>query len=630
MAVTAVATSMAGAINYTFTTDTSADFSSVANSTYFYNKADKLVRYKDSTGTVLEIFSAAGGTINNGRILYVATTGVDATGAVGNMAKPYLTLEAAQTASSSGDLIYVFPGTYALTTVATSGIAKNGVSYYFEPNCVVTKATTGSIFNTTGFTTGFNVYGYATFTKTATAGTILTTSVNAFDVSFEALDVSCTNDHCFTLTLNSKTGNFKLRNATSSGGTVFNFIGVYTNNDTYNITANNLTSTSSHAIYQNQGVANLNVNANVVKSTAAVAVANMYYSYNNFNINNCVGVSYGYQTSTNNGTVINGTTNGIYQQGGPTSFNGTATRLLCTGGTFDGGSIFYPTVTGGQATFTWFGSYDNTLSVSGGVAYVTATHNNSYAAPVSVTGGKLYLTGNILGSQSYGNMVVNGATAELIFNGTFIYASTSYQPYYSAFVLTAGTLRLTGHVENKIPNNYQATCVLLNGGNLILDRVTLITATPFCPPIINPTSAKNIRVYAGGLSTNRVENGGTLVAKPREYKQTVNAVAATSITLNDGSGANEVFTESATGTYNTLALMAQRMVTLINASATLDITATQDTPGTDTYFYVAADTNSTSCTIAASTNLTSLLLVDNSYLLTDIVGGTIIENSNII
>lgn len=61
MAVTAVATSMAGAINYTFTTDTSADFASVTNSTYFYNKADKLVRYKDSTGAVLEIFSASGG-----------------------------------------------------------------------------------------------------------------------------------------------------------------------------------------------------------------------------------------------------------------------------------------------------------------------------------------------------------------------------------------------------------------------------------------------------------------------------------------------------------------------------------------------------------------------------------------
>lgn len=61
MAVTAVTTTMAGAINYTVVTDTSADWPSVANSTYFYDKADKLVHYKDGTGAVLEIFSAAGG-----------------------------------------------------------------------------------------------------------------------------------------------------------------------------------------------------------------------------------------------------------------------------------------------------------------------------------------------------------------------------------------------------------------------------------------------------------------------------------------------------------------------------------------------------------------------------------------
>jgi hypothetical protein len=61
MAVTLVTTTMAAGVNYTVTTDTSADWPSVANSTYFYDKADKLVHYKDSTGTVLEIFSSGGG-----------------------------------------------------------------------------------------------------------------------------------------------------------------------------------------------------------------------------------------------------------------------------------------------------------------------------------------------------------------------------------------------------------------------------------------------------------------------------------------------------------------------------------------------------------------------------------------
>jgi hypothetical protein len=61
MAVTTVTTTMAGAINYTRVTDTSADWPSVPNSTYFYDKGDQLVHYKNSGGSVLELFSAAGG-----------------------------------------------------------------------------------------------------------------------------------------------------------------------------------------------------------------------------------------------------------------------------------------------------------------------------------------------------------------------------------------------------------------------------------------------------------------------------------------------------------------------------------------------------------------------------------------
>jgi hypothetical protein len=61
MAVTTVTTTMAAGVNYTRVTDTSADWASVPNSTYFYDKADKLVHYKDGSGTVLEIFAAGGG-----------------------------------------------------------------------------------------------------------------------------------------------------------------------------------------------------------------------------------------------------------------------------------------------------------------------------------------------------------------------------------------------------------------------------------------------------------------------------------------------------------------------------------------------------------------------------------------
>jgi hypothetical protein len=46
---------------YTGTTDSSADWGSVPNNTYFYDKVDKLVHYKDASGNILELFTSASG-----------------------------------------------------------------------------------------------------------------------------------------------------------------------------------------------------------------------------------------------------------------------------------------------------------------------------------------------------------------------------------------------------------------------------------------------------------------------------------------------------------------------------------------------------------------------------------------
>lgn len=80
---TATGTPMAG-VNYTVMTDTSADWSAVANNVYFYDKQDKLVHYKSGGGTVLEVFAVGGLTIGTtaiasgtiGRILFEATGNV--------------------------------------------------------------------------------------------------------------------------------------------------------------------------------------------------------------------------------------------------------------------------------------------------------------------------------------------------------------------------------------------------------------------------------------------------------------------------------------------------------------------------------------------------------------------------
>lgn len=60
MAVLTVTGTPVAGIKYTVTTASSADWPSVSNNTYFFDLTDKLVHYKDSTGTVLELFATGG------------------------------------------------------------------------------------------------------------------------------------------------------------------------------------------------------------------------------------------------------------------------------------------------------------------------------------------------------------------------------------------------------------------------------------------------------------------------------------------------------------------------------------------------------------------------------------------
>jgi len=71
-------------VTYTVTTDSSVDWTGVTNDTYFYDLGDGLVHYKDSTGTVLNMFVSGGGggssiytsddTIGTGRVVTLTDT----------------------------------------------------------------------------------------------------------------------------------------------------------------------------------------------------------------------------------------------------------------------------------------------------------------------------------------------------------------------------------------------------------------------------------------------------------------------------------------------------------------------------------------------------------------------------
>jgi len=127
MAVVAVIGAPAGAINYTFTTDTSADWASVANSTYFYDKADKLVHFKNASGTVLEIFAAGGG----------SSSGVFGISNTSGAYTYYTTLTLAMTAATSGQVIEMFANyteTGAVAITLKDGVNINGNGYTYTLN----------------------------------------------------------------------------------------------------------------------------------------------------------------------------------------------------------------------------------------------------------------------------------------------------------------------------------------------------------------------------------------------------------------------------------------------------------------------------------------------------------------
>ncbi len=67
-----------------------------------------------------------------------SVNGNDTTGERGKMAKPVLTLTKAKTLAQSGDLIVVRPGTYN-----ENDLAKNGVSWYFQPGAKVSYTSGG-------------------------------------------------------------------------------------------------------------------------------------------------------------------------------------------------------------------------------------------------------------------------------------------------------------------------------------------------------------------------------------------------------------------------------------------------------------------------------------------------------
>jgi hypothetical protein len=683
--------------------------------------------------TQIQIASSGGGT-DLSKILFVDPNGNDLTGEKGNLSKPYLTLEAAKTAALAGDLIYVFPGIYTVTTTGAEGLAKDGVRYYFSPEAIVNKSTTGPIFYANGFLYGFNVYGYGNFNKTTNIGPIFATNnilVYGSVTTFGSL-VGGTGYTTGLKATTGGTGTGLIVNVTSVGGTgnitaltisnagqtykvgdVITITGGTTpatitvtaitpnyNSDadisfeandlfmsaadfalSFNSTArvnlkfNNLLSTTT-SVYL--GSSNITIDMYSIVSTAGYAFSgsggNQYFQSCNLLVsgylihatstavniytmligigNNCTFNVNNILTNSSNGTAIisNGYNNTLsLNVGYITSINGTygsASYDVYLNGTcgvisgqlnlFGGQVIQINGISAGVIDTTYSGTRANagglTISISGGNVTLNMRDQDSTTG-FNISGGVVTLNGTWTNDDLSSDAVLTGGT--LILNGDYEWGGPIYTSSRAYGInVTGGKLIVNGTIRINYPEtttarSLNASPIQYGSGKVIINGGVLISNIPNATPIRATSAGLSLRVYSGGMNTNLIANGGTLAAKKMKVRFTVNAVAATSITLNDGTGGNEGFTESNTAVYNTTALLAQRMVTLINASATLDITASQDTPGTDAYFYAEADVANAGYTVVTYANLTELGLVPGMFALTQSVLGTIIEDTDV-
>jgi hypothetical protein len=74
MAVVAITTKMVAGVKYTHTTADSADWSSVANDTYFYDLATEIVYYKNTEGAVIGQYEDTNATATTGSVISFATS----------------------------------------------------------------------------------------------------------------------------------------------------------------------------------------------------------------------------------------------------------------------------------------------------------------------------------------------------------------------------------------------------------------------------------------------------------------------------------------------------------------------------------------------------------------------------
>ena len=477
--------------------------------------------------------------------IFVTENGNDTTGTIGDITKPFATLESASLAATTGSTIFVYPGTY--TVDANFNLAKPGINYYFYPETTVSKTTAGDMFTMPAGTVGCNIYGQGDFILGSSAGSLVQGNYqnNNYSYDFEARDISSDSSTTIvdTFTADDHVANWKFRIMSSSAGGGFNQANIYTDG-ILNIDCQEII-TSATCIGTGNGYRGGIVKARKIKSINSFAFtayaagigltllvdssegvggdnSNCAFRFSNQGTHTIVGDTTGIQLG-HGGTVnpFSGTVNhtgrcgALAIEGLSGNYNGSAVARCdaFSNGASSNGVVKFNWTPAGSAT-------DDYLKVHEGTVLATwIGQGGGYSNTIQVTGGKLVLDGYGKDQHAFKGWSVSGG--EFILAGIFdkFHQNANNYGQNQALSVSGGICKITGTI-NTAPHLGDPNQKLINytGGKLILDGATLITTGSY--PVFNLDQDRDVHIFSGGVNTNQTGSNGLLQASGSGYSLT--------------------------------------------------------------------------------------------------------------
>ena len=514
-----------------------------------------------------------------------------------------------------GSQLVLYPGNYT----TAHQLCRNGCSLYAYPKAVVFNNNC-NLFEWTSNNEYFNVYGHGSFIV-KTGGKFTFTSNVAGPANYNTIiegDSIFNNQNSVYWANNvpSTPPIFKFNNVICSGGNIF-----YSPPSAY-INIKNAICTGGYVVTSEWVGGTITYRGDYAYSSNVCFASGQRQQ--NWHIVCGLALGVNYSVTAGNSII---------------DFSGQLGSLGGIGGAFNGGSVigsinqtgvgaihtnFCGQTTGGLGSIVQTNGF-LTVNVLGGQAY-----NSFYSG--SFSGGYTFVNfENIINYEgdccgNTGLFTVSG-TANVTVTGRLIGNANSY--YFSGntmFSQTGGILRLKGILNNTALLQKGTSIIKKTNGTLILDGCTLWryrnNGNNYDEFICAPTSAQNIMILTGGCNDNG-NSGDLFSAKNQKDSIIISAITQPTTIILTGSGGNETFTSTVS---SSKADISADLVSKINASGTVNVNATDNLNGT---FDIEAKVAGTPYTISGQINNSNITLRLNSYAITNLTGGLLIENNNI-